>query len=181
MKIIYLWFYCLPLWKASLLILLFTFISVYFVNKYKSKKYVKCIITLCVFVGISIVLFTTLNRDISSLDYPVTLIPFKSYVDVFNGANKELIRANFMNVLLFYPLGLFAGLLTDKKYKNILWAIAFFILSVFIEIMQYKFQLGYAEIDDVIHNTLGAAIGIWLSGFDLTRVDIKIFLRRKHK
>ena len=159
MKIIYLWFYCLPLWKASLLILLFTFISVYFVNKYKSKKYVKCIITLCVFVGISIVLFTTLNRDISSLDYPVTLIPFKSYVDVFNGANKELIRANFMNVLLFYPLGLSSTLLLKKKSSLVLAFIFALLFSCTIEAIQYVFSLGYVEIDDVIHNFLGFILG----------------------
>lgn len=179
MKTIYLWFYCLSIWKASLIIVLFTVIAVYIFNRYKSTRYIKCIFSLLLLIGIAVVLITTLIRSASGLNYPVTLVPFKSYIDVLKGANKELIRANFMNIILFYPLGLFAGLLTEKKHKKVLCAVLFCALSIFIEIMQYKFGLGYAEMDDVIHNTLGVVAGLLVSQVEFTNINLKNLFRRK--
>ena len=40
----------------------------------------------------------------------------------------------------------------------------FFIISCFIEAMQYFFELGIAEIDDVLTNTLGGVIGLLIYG-----------------
>lgn len=42
-----------------------------------------------------------------------------------------------------------------------------FLLSCGIEIVQYTGRLGYCEMDDVLHNTIGAGIGVEL--FSLTR------------
>lgn len=44
-----------------------------------------------------------------------------------------------------------------RKWIIVVFAFAF---SFCIEALQYIFHLGYAEVDDVIHNTLGAVIGI---------------------
>lgn len=58
-----------------------------------------------------------------------------------------------LNILLFMPLGVLLG---DKGWKAILFG---FLLSVFIECAQYVAVLGYCEADDVLNNTIGAAIG----------------------
>lgn len=67
-----------------------------------------------------------------------------------------------MNVFLFVPFGLTAPNVLSRLKR--LWPVIFtvvsaFILSVAIEFTQYYFHLGRCEMDDVIMNTLGAAIG----------------------
>ena len=91
------------------------------------------------------------------------MIPFHSYRAVIAGENKEILRSNFMNVVLFYPAGLFACELLPKSWSRakrvILVAVLFALVSAGIEFCQYHFALGQAEVDDVIHNALGALIG----------------------
>lgn len=59
-----------------------------------------------------------------------------------------------LNILLFIPLGCLLG---TKQ------AIAIGLsLSIGIESIQFIFRLGYCELDDVLNNTIGAAIGALL-------------------
>ena len=55
------------------------------------------------------------------------------------------------NILLFIPLGFLIG---GKR-----GIIAGVLLSIGIELTQYIAVLGYCELDDVLNNTVGAAIG----------------------
>ena len=55
------------------------------------------------------------------------------------------------NILLFIPLGFLIG---GKR-----GIVAGALLSIGIELTQYIFRLGYCELDDVLNNTIGAAIG----------------------
>lgn len=59
-----------------------------------------------------------------------------------------------LNILLFIPLGFLIG---GKGWKAVLFC---FLLSVFIELTQYAFLLGYCEADDVLNNTIGTVVGI---------------------
>ena len=58
------------------------------------------------------------------------------------------------NILLFIPLGFLIG---GKR-----GIIAGVLLSIGIELTQYIAVLGYCELDDVLNNTIGAAIGALL-------------------
>ena len=55
------------------------------------------------------------------------------------------------NILLFIPFGFLIG---GKR-----GIIAGVLLSIGIELTQYIAVLGYCELDDVLNNTIGAAIG----------------------
>lgn len=61
-----------------------------------------------------------------------------------------------INILLFLPLGFLLGTVTDN-WRIVLFG---FILSVFIEILQYVLALGWCQLDDVLNNTVGTAVGI---------------------
>ena len=61
------------------------------------------------------------------------------------------------NIILFIPLGFLLGRLVG--WKGILIAVG---MSAAIEIIQLITYLGLFEIDDIIHNTVGAAIGYLL-------------------
>lgn len=63
------------------------------------------------------------------------------------------------NVLLFIPFGYLLSIVTNLKYKTI--ALIGLGLSLGIELLQYFFAIGLAELDDLIANTIGTAIGYW--------------------
>lgn len=78
-----------------------------------------------------------------------------------NGMTESI--QNINNILVFIPFGfIFPG----KRWKWLLLTAV--LLSAGIEAVQYTFNLGWCEIDDVISNALGAAIGFgiwkWIKG-----------------
>ena len=96
--------------------------------------------------------------------------PFWSYEAIENG-RSELIAENVMNVVVFVPIGLLLGFFTQKAQntQKELWRTRMtripliigtgMIISVTIEAMQYFFHRGFAETDDVMHNTIGCILG----------------------
>jgi glycopeptide antibiotics resistance protein len=90
--------------------------------------------------------------------------PFQSYVDALKaGGQKELLRSNFMNAVLFYPAGMLVVSLLPERWgfwRKLLIVLALFtVLSFAIELTQFYYCLGVAQTDDVIHNVLGAWVG----------------------
>lgn len=103
--------------------------------------------------------------------------PFMSIVRMFNeprevGTEVTGLFAWFMkdafpfvgiilNILLFVPLGYLLPILFPKlKPKHVILIGCLF--SIATEATQYLFKMGWCETDDVIHNTLGTAIGVWV-------------------
>lgn len=105
-------------------------------------------------IYVFLLLYITLGNRENSQGEEFCLIPFYSYYEYMHGKTEKF-RESMMNILLFYPLGLVARTVSDKK-RIIFWGI---FLSISIEVSQYIFHLGYAEVDDVIHNSLGVLIG----------------------
>ena len=78
------------------------------------------------------------------------LQPFWSYAD-WNIYGPQIIA----NVVMFIPLGFLLGKLIG--WKGLLVAAVF---SVIIELIQLITKIGMFEFDDIIHNTIGALIGV---------------------
>lgn len=110
----------------------------------------------------------------------VNLIPFhsiKEYIMVDNGFGEyRLVDMNIWgNVLMFIPLGIY--LLVHGKNLSLTKCVLLIIgSSVFIEIVQFIFAKGAADIDDVILNSLGGLIGmaIYLIFAKIFKTDEKI-------
>lgn len=66
-----------------------------------------------------------------------------------------------MNVVVFVPVGMLLGM-TFRSIKCWQVLAAGCLISVSIEIMQFLFNRGFAETDDVMHNTLGCMAGYML-------------------
>ena len=164
---VFLWFYCLPIADAVLLILLATAVFLLLRRRCESAPYWKIAISMLLLPWLAVILFGTLGQRTEGGDLlaPV-LTPFASYWAAFSGGSKEIYRSNFMNAVLFYPAGLVAGSLLRRK----LWRLVglFVIVSLSIELMQFAFCLGLAELDDVLHNTLGGCLGL-LSAWQFER------------
>ena len=83
------------------------------------------------------------------------LLPFWSYTILYNRLLAQLI----MNVIMFIPIGFFAGgALKKRSFWNVLGI--GFLVSLFIEQTQLITTRGVFSVDDIIHNVLGSAIGL---------------------
>jgi glycopeptide antibiotics resistance protein len=72
-----------------------------------------------------------------------------------------LTSENIMNVVIFVPLGVYAGILFDRWIfgKKLL---LFFLLSLQVEGLQYILRLGAFDVTDIMTNTLGGVIGLMI-------------------
>ena len=68
---------------------------------------------------------------------------------------------NIMNVLIFVPLGMYAGMLFDNWMlgKKILFC---FLFSLLVEALQYILRIGAFDVTDIITNTSGGLTGLLL-------------------
>ena len=88
----------------------------------------------------------------------INLIPFSGHL---NQNGKLDFGEIIMNVLIFVPLGMYAGILFKRWIlgKNLF---LFFIISLIIEGFQFILALGAFDITDLINNTLGGTIGLMI-------------------
>ena len=101
-----------------------------------------------------------LNMTLSlahSYRLPVNLIPFGAGLENPRLAVQEIL----LNVLTFVPLGLCLSALERPRR---VWArvLCGAVLSILFEAFQYAFNIGSADITDVITNTIGTLCGILL-------------------
>ena len=111
----------------------------------------------------AVTLYTTVLARFPMDQRMVSLIPFRFLWEPLLGGNRELRRAAFMNVALFFPAGLLTAALLPRHWSRgrrlALTAGLFLIFSGLIECSQYLWVLGEVEVDDLLCNTLGAALG----------------------
>ena len=75
--------------------------------------------------------------------------------------NAGVWAGNLLNLILYVPFGW-----TSQRWKanRKRIVIAAFMLSVCCEVLQYVTGRGMADVNDILFNTLGTAVGIWLAG-----------------
>jgi glycopeptide antibiotics resistance protein len=106
------------------------------------------------------------------------LIPFRDkiyYLQTYaihkRPENVEFLKDLIGNIALFIPFPfLLFYVLGIKNYRKVFW---FSVAASFcVEILQYIFNVGVADIDDLVLNTIGASIG-WLIVYFLSRSAYK--------
>jgi len=134
-------------------IVTFTFIYLIgysWINKSVQNKQMRAIyFDVEIFIYTLLILIITLFAREEQAVSSISMIPFSNLCE-------DKIRGNYMNILLFYPLGVFSGSRWNKKRIILLGTF----LSLIIEMSQYFWNLGYAEVDDIINNTVGMALGV---------------------
>ena len=104
-----------------------------------------------------------------------TFTPFWSYARVKH-IGSRIVQENLMNVIAFMPIGIMLKL----YWSRIMWwhaAIAGCLFSLAIEFMQYYFDRGQCEIDDVIHNTIGCIVGYYIGIVVVRLYKVRWFYR----
>ena len=170
MSALFLWFYCLDISQALALAVSGIWIVLVLHRRYCGSRAWRAVLAaLFVLILLGILSQTVLLREPGT---PQTgwLPPFASYETLWAEGNREILRTNLMNVLLFCPLGLFGSLLwgrSPRLWQVLLVAAGLFAFSCGIEWVQLVTARGLCEADDVLHNTLGALCGgltAWIGG-----------------
>ena len=126
-------------------------------------------------VSITFILWLTLLSRLGSYTRQF-VFPLSSYKAVINGSGKALLEI-IGNILLFIPVGMMFSLIFKLNLKRCI--ILGFAFSLLIECCQWYFWLGTFEIDDLIHNTVGAVLGYFLVA--KTALGIKLELENRKK
>ena len=96
----------------------------------------------------------------------VNCVPFATIASFIQKLHEHTINIDIVvtniaaNLLMFVPMGMALPVLFKKKF-NKCWKLLLFvaILVLIIEIVQFVTFMGIADIDDLILNVFGAAIG----------------------
>lgn len=156
-------FYCWSLsnviWLMMIAVILWALIGYATRKNKKAEKYWRYInMALCISSCFLIIKMTLLGRTVG--ERTLILMPFYTFTTM--SYNNEALRTLLMNVILFLPLGLTLPYVKKEKksHKWIHCILLGCVLSIGVELLQYCFALGQAEMDDVICNTLGCALGV---------------------
>lgn len=124
----------------------------------RSKVWRTVNIVIAVVIAMVIVYFTIIRRTPSE-GIKMYLLPSENLQRVLS--NRGIAESFYLNILLFFPLGLtlpFA--LPEKlKHKTLITLAVCFSFSVGIEVAQAVFALGNFELADIFANIAGATIG----------------------
>lgn len=168
------WFYGLKLLDAILLVAAVSLLFLLLNQRLGGRRAWKVAVFCLLLAWLAVILWSTVwSRALGEEIRGAILTPFYSYYIVLTGGEAELLRSNFMNALLFYPAGLFTFVLLPRRWsipkKLLCVAVLLGMLSAGIECIQHFCQIGQAETDDVIHNTLGALFGGCAAALAVTR------------
>lgn len=140
-------------------------------RKWCGRRWLRICIGLMLAVWFAVVFWVTLLSRSSGGVVQSNWLPLHTYWSVLCGESRELIRSAFMNVILFFPGGLLLAALMPENWNfrqgMCCVILVYMLFSLPIELIQYFRQLGTAEIDDVLHNTLGAGLGYAAFHLDL--------------
>lgn len=86
-------------------------------------------------------------------------VPFVELFRILRNSRRMFLYLFVGNLIWFMPLGFLLPILTKLRRPVILLG---FLLSLYIEVSQYIFGTGVSEVEDLILNTLGTALGYGL-------------------
>lgn len=142
----------------SLLAAIMIILTVRFVNR---KFFTYFVTAAYAFAIIYYVFVNGIRTNSFGFDFKLPL-PF--YRAIVNGKYGLSTNRSVLNILLFVPFGYLLPKLVfkvDEKRKSLFIKVtlAGFLCSLIIETAQLVFRCGIFELDDLIKNTMGAAIG----------------------
>ena len=164
---LFVWLYCLNIPVILCIVLMAAWIFRLLHRRLEDLRWWKPLLVSVLLLWAAVVVYATvLNRSGETAAVPQWSL-LHSYRAILNGDSREILRSNFLNAVLFLPGGLLlGGLLLQRSpriCRVILGTVICLCFSVVIEHLQLIHLLGRAEIDDILHNTLGALAGLlWM-------------------
>ncbi|CAH0344022.1 VanZ family protein [Bacillus sp. CECT 9360] len=110
-----------------------------------------------IFLLIYLLFFGFYRQSVTVQDY--NLVPFKTimmYISHSSQFNTGIMFNNLAgNELAFMPLGFFFPSLLNREFTVLKIMILSFTVSLSVECIQYYYQIGGFDVDDIILNTVG--------------------------
>lgn len=139
---------------------------------YTTKKFLlkrkpflwKAIVIFAICILIMILFKVTLCRKSITIENQWPEL-FWSYKLVINNHNYDYFQEIYLNILLFFFVSFCCAEYAETSKKIIIILILLLGLSFFIEMMQYIYNLGLAEFDDIVSNFLGSILGILINRY----------------
>lgn len=104
----------------------------------------------------------SMGRTYSDRDYHYNLILFREIrrcIDCWDTMPKFAMTNLLGNIVAFVPFGIILPILKKRKQTFFYILLFSFEFSLFVEIIQLVSKVGSFDVDDLILNTLGGAIG----------------------
>ena len=109
----------------------------------------------------------------------INLVTFREIRRFYKGPESLVSGLFWMNIvgniIAFFPMGLLVALLAPKRPAWLFTIAVVYLSCAIAEVLQYVFNVGSFDIDDVILNTIGGMLGI------LASIPVKIALAGKPK
>ncbi len=86
--------------------------------------------------------------------------------------NREILWESLLNVGLLFPVGLLLPAIFKSKCSWYCGLCVGILISGVIEVSQLVLCRGLFELDDILHNTIGCILGIWLMNLIIQSVNI---------
>ena len=156
------WFYCLNLWEAGLLLAAGTVVFLLLDRSLCRDLRWQLVRAGLLLLLAAVVIYLTIGTRTSASSAVCEWALFHSYREAAATGNREIYRSNLMNAALFYPLGLLLTTMLPERWRWKRCVLAVLLLtaaSVAVEYVQFRFGFGQSEIDDVLHNAVGALLG----------------------
>lgn len=137
----------------------------------KFKRFIYLFFSVLYFIILIYIVFFT-KRRYTKINYrcKFNLIPFKQKYSTIQQLNLQNIhiQKDFLinltgNILMFIPFFFAINTLFNKEFSNRKIISLTIISTLSIELFQFIFNIGVADIDDVILNITGGVIGILLN------------------
>ena len=110
---------------------------------------------------IALFYYTVFGRY-SHEEYTRQIHIYVSYKYLFEHFGPQSLRQVVLNIVMLIPFGILMPIVIKAKRKYLSTFLSAFALILFIESMQLIMQCGTFEVDDIINNLLGTAIGMLL-------------------
>ena len=150
-----------PEWMYVALLGVFCATAILSFSMFGTKKGLRVLSLVVLAEIVVLILCATVILRETAENREYSLVPFWSYAMESQDLQYSMYVENLMNVLMFIPLGFTLGCaFKDMGWKRII--VVALCMSAGIEILQYVMKKGFAEVDDVMHNTVGCVIGYLL-------------------
>lgn len=144
------------IWLAGILLVSsLTVIGVWYESNKQTYANLIMRVTLVLYAFFVLCVTVLLRKD--WIDAGIRLTPFWSYAAIIDG-ELSIMWEVVLNIALFIP----AGFLYSYAVRRGRWWIMLCVAATFsfsIELLQLIFHCGLTEVDDIIHNSLGALLG----------------------
>ena len=148
--------------------------------KWVNNQYIKGLTKVASVVYFLLVAYVTLfsrRRELTDRNYRDNInLEFMSKISAYSNLDDNgkffFVQDIFGNAVLFLPFATALYYVTSKKKSNKYLVLLMLLTTLFIESLQFVFDIGVFDIDDIVLNLTGGIVGMFLFNFIYTKYAV---------